>query len=168
MVFEDNNYRFCVKAALQILEEERKKLYSQSKSHAPMLYSGLHEFETRSVRELYFQAYLIEWIDVHWNMLDEVLKRHPEYTVDERKCMTLFFAEYFSGLVAECSNTGLLSKIAIPDLLKSKYKLLVSMIEMSDKWNENLNRLKIEKKKHREQFVRLIENHEKGNDIFGK
>lgn len=160
MVFRKNDYRFCVKASLQILQKEREKLCCDSVEHNPMIYSGLHEFESETLRKLYFQAYLVEWIDSHWETMDEVLERHREYSVNERRCMSVFFAEYFSQLISDCDNSGLLSKLAIPGLLKTKRKALGNMIETSDKWQENSARLKAERKKHKEQFAKLIEEYE--------
>lgn len=157
MVFFEKDYRFCVKASLQILREEREHLCYDSIEHNPTIYSGLHEFESASKRKLYFQAYLIEWIDNHWNNMADIMQRHKaEYTMDARKYMTVFFANYLSMLIDECNNKGALSKLAIPEMLKTKRKALLDMTEMADKWQENSDRLKAEKKKHKEQFARLL------------
>lgn len=159
-MLKKNEYRFCVRVSLQILQKEREKLCYDSTKHNPTIYSGLHEFESESLRKLYFQAYLVDWIDAHWDTMDEILDRHREYSVNERRCMNVFFAEYFSKLISECDSGGVLSKLAIPDLLKTKRKALANMIDTSDKWQENSARLKAERKKHREQFARLIEEYE--------
>ena len=158
MMFQDKDYRFCVKAALQILHKEREELCYDSIQHNPMIYSGLHEFESDSKRQLYFQAYLIEWIDDHWNDMTDILEEHKkEFTVNENRQMAVFFAEYLSRLVDECADKGTLSKLAIPDLLKAKRKSLIDMAEMAEHWQENSDKLKAEKKKHKEQFARLLE-----------
>ncbi len=165
MMFHEKDYRFCVKASLQILQEEREKLCYDSIQHNPMIYSGLHEFESDSKRKLYFQAYLIEWIDNHWNDMADIMERHKgEYTIDERKFITVFFADYLSRLIDECNDKGTLSKLAVPEMLKAKRKALLNMAEMSDKWQENSDRLKAEKKKHKEQFARLLAEAEKESE----
>ena len=157
MMFHENDYRFCVKASLQILRQECERLCRDSVDHQPMIYCGLHEFESSTKRKLYFQAYLVEWIDDHWNEMTDILEMHKrDFSADENKYMTVFFAEYFSRLLDECSDKSALSKLAIPELLKAKRKSLLDMARMSDHWQENSDRLKAEKKKHREQFARLL------------
>ena len=103
----EEDYRFCVTAALQIMQQQRKKLYQDCVEYEPTIYSGLHSSDSKSVRHLYFQSYFIEWISLHWESMIEILNRHDEYTVDQRKEMALFFAKYFSDLISECSSNGI-------------------------------------------------------------
>ena len=157
MMLRDTNYRFCVKASLQILRKGREKLCNDSIQHNPTIYSGLHEFQSETKKSLYFQAYLVEWIDNHWNdMTDLIQARKRDFNIDERKSMALFFSEYFSQLIKECENKGTLSKLAIHDLLKAKRRSLLKMAEMADAWQENYDKLEAEKKKHKEQFARML------------
>ena len=77
----EEDYRFCVTAALQIMQQQRKKLYQDCVEYEPTIYSGLHSSDSKSVRHLYFQSYFIEWISLHWESMIEILNRHDEYTV---------------------------------------------------------------------------------------
>lgn len=157
----EEDYRFCVTAALQIMQQQRKKLYQDCVEYEPTIYSGLHSSDSKSVRHLYFQSYFIEWISLHWESMIEILNRHDEYTVDQRKEMALFFAKYFSDLISECSENGLLSKLAIPELLKVQKRQLKEMILSSEKWEKNTNQLRVQMKKGKEQYQKLIQEAEK-------
>lgn len=163
-MFRQEDYRFCVKAALQIMQEQRKKLYDDCVHYEPTIYSGLHTSESDSVRSLYFQAYLVEWLNMHWEAMFEILKRHNEYTVNQRKEITLFFAEYFSEFISECSEKGLMSKLAIPELLKAQKNQLNEMILFSNKWEQNNNRLRVQMKKGKEQYLKLIQEAEENSE----
>ena len=67
----EEDYRFCVTAALQIMQQQRKKLYQDCVEYEPTIYSGLHSSNSKSVRHLYFQSYFIEWISLHWESMIE-------------------------------------------------------------------------------------------------
>jgi len=151
----NNDYRFTVKASLQIMREQREKLCSDCLDTGSGIYEGLHELKPEN-RCLYFQSYLTEWLDSHWECLDSVLGRHPEYTKDQQKQIILFFAEYFSKFLDDYDSSGIMSKLIIPDLLKAEQETLKDMIAINSKWEENLRKLKIEIKKHEEEFRKLI------------
>lgn len=157
MIFEEYDYRFCVNASLQVLQEERKKICLDTICYQPTIYQGLHEFESDSLRKLYFQTYLVEWVYDHWNMVSKLLGNHREFSKDEQKSMAVFFAEYFSQYIDMCSQQGVLSKLAMPIMLESTQKILYDMIECSENWQENIDRLKADQKRYREEFRRLIE-----------
>lgn len=80
---------------------------------------------------------------------------------NQRKEMALFFAKYFSDLISECSENGLLSKLAIPELLKVQKRQLKEMILSSEKWEKNTNQLRVQMKKGKEQYQKLIQEAEK-------
>ena len=159
---KDFDYRFCVMSSLQVLKDHREKLCTDSSyAHNSTIYNGLHEFESSSQRDLYFQLYLTEWLDTHWNKMNDLIDGNQEFRISAQKQMLLFFAEYFSKFIEECSSTGQLAKIAVPDLLKIKKKSLDDMIKVSERWKEQNEQLKSDSKKHREKFRRLIESKQK-------
>ena len=157
-MLKNYNYRFCVKASLQVMKEQRKKIYDDSQSNH-LIYSGLHE-TNEELQTLYFQYYLVEWLDSHWSRMQEILDNHPEYSIDQRRVFTLFYAEYFSRMMNSWMTTGVLSKMIIPDILQMQKETIQEMITLSEKWEQNSNKLKLLLKKHKEQFEYLIKKYE--------
>ena len=71
-MLKNYDYRFCVKASLQVMEEQRKKIYSDSCSNHS-IYSGLHEI-SGELQNLYFQQYLnLGSMTVHHCIQEEIL-----------------------------------------------------------------------------------------------
>ena len=155
-MLNQENYKFEVKASLQIMREQRDALRSACLNTGSGIYFGLHELKPE-VRNLYFQHYLTGWMDAHWTMLESVLDRHPEYSKDQQKLIILFFAKYFSEFLENYDSSGIMAKIMIPDVLKSTQEFLKDMLEANNIWEENFNKIKIEIKKHDEEFRRLIQ-----------
>ncbi len=159
-MFSNYDYRFCVKASLQVMKLQRAKICNDSSNgQNHLIYSGLHE-TNEDLQNLYFQYYLVEWLDDHWSNIHLILEKHPEYSVDQKKNFTLFFAEYFSKMIDEVSLSGTLSKLAIPNLLKIQKDSIQELIQYSEKWEQNSNKLKLLLKKHREQFKILLAQYE--------
>ena len=52
-MLKNYNYRFCVKASLQVMKEQRNRIYDDSQSNH-LIYSGLHE-TNEELQTLYFQ-----------------------------------------------------------------------------------------------------------------
>lgn len=152
------DYHFCVKASLQVMKEQRKNIYCDSKSNY-LIYSGLHE-TNEELQILYFQYYLVEWLDSHWIRMQEILDNHPEYSIDQRREFTLFYAEYFSKMMNSWVTTGVLSKKVIHDILQTQKETIQEIITISEKWEQNSNKLKLLLKKHKEQFEYLIKQSE--------
>ena len=92
--------------------------------------------------------------------MQEILDNHPEYSVDQRREFTLFYAEYFSRMMNSWVTTGVLSKMMIPDILQTQKETIQEMITFSEKWEQNSNKLKLLLKKHKEQFEYLIKQYE--------
>ena len=161
-MLRETDYRFCVTAALSIMQEQRAKIIQDSVLCEPTIYSGLHTSNSDALRNLYFQKYITEWISSHWEKMYEIFDRHPEYSVDSKREMILFFAEYFSIFLDECSKNGTLSKLAIPELLEIQKKQVNELIDSADKWEQNSNRLRVQMKKNTEQYLKLIQEAEKG------
>lgn len=157
-MLKNYDYRFCVKASLQVMKEQRENIYYDSCNNY-LIYSGLHE-TNEELQSLYFQYYLIEWLDNHWNRMQKILESHPEYSIDQRREFTLFYAEYFSKIMTSWATTGVLSKMMIPDVLQTQKETIQEMIDFSEKWEQNSNTLKLLLKKHKEQFEHLIKKYE--------
>ncbi len=155
-MLNQENYRFEVKASLQIMREQREALCSASLNTGSGIYLGFHELKPE-IRHLYFQHYLTGWFDAHWSTLESVLDRHPEYSKDQQKLIILFFAEFFTEFLENYDSSGIMAKVMIPDLLKSEQETLKELLEANNKWEENFNKIKIEIKKHDEEFRRLIQ-----------
>lgn len=151
------DYRSCVKISLEVFEKEREKLCADSSSeHNATIYNGLHEFESDNLRDLYFDAYITEWLDMHWNEMMKILDSHDEYKISKRREIILFFARYLSELVENCSETKIFTNIVVSDILKMKKKELDELIEDSEKWQKYAELLKADRKKHKEIYKRLM------------
>lgn len=159
-MFEEENYRFCTRLSLQIMREQRECLCHDSTQHGVALYTALHETNPQ-VRHLRFQYYLVDWFDNHWNNLRSLLDRHPEYTVDQKKQITLFFAERFVGLLDMMSESVSMADLCIPDLLSIRKTILKKMIETSEKWEKKSDEFCLQNKKCEEQFKALIMQYDK-------
>lgn len=155
-MFNEDNYRFCTKLSLQIMHDQRERMSRDSIEKDVDLYMALHEMDPH-VRDLRFQYYVVKWFDGHWSTLQSLLKHHPEYTVDERKQITLFFAERFAGLLDKLSESVVMVNLGIPDLLKVRRDILCEMIEMTEKWEKSNSEFRLQMKKHEEQYRALIE-----------
>lgn len=154
----EQNYKDCVGLSLCVMQELRYKIYKDSKEHYSVIYNGLHESESNNVRDLYFQAYEMEWLDSHWDVLTDLLKRHKnDYKKSAQQDITLFFAEYFSSFMSELDDTTSLAKVAMRELIVAQKAAIEQMIEYSDNWEEKNNQLKVNLKKHKEHFKKLIE-----------
>lgn len=140
------------------MKEQRNRIYDDSQSNH-LIYSGLHE-TNEELQTLYFQYYLVEWLDNHWSRMQEILENHSEYSIDQKREFTLFYAEYFSKMMNSWVTTGVLSKMMIPDILQTQKETIQEMITFSEKWEQNSNKLKLLLKKHKEQFEYLIKQYE--------
>lgn len=155
----EQNYKNCVSFSLRVMRELRYKIYKDSKEHYSVIYNGLHESESDNVRDLYFQTYEMEWLDSHWDVLTDLLNRHKnDYKKSAQQDITLFFAEYFSAFMTELDDADPLAKVAMRELLKKQKTVIEQMIMYSDNWEEKNNQLKVNLKKHKEHFKKLIEN----------
>ena len=146
-MLKNYDYRFCVKASLQVMKEQRENIYFDSCNNH-LIYSGLHETNEK-LQSLYFQYYLIEWLDSHWSRMQEILESHQEYSIDQKKEFTLFYAEYFSNMMTSWTMTGILSKLMIPNILQTQKEAIQEMLIFSEKWEQNSNKLKLLLKKHK-------------------
>lgn len=151
----EQNYREYVRLSLHVMKELRYKIYKDSKEHYSGIYTGLHESESDNVRDLYFQAYEMEWLDTHWTILTNLLNQN--YKKNTQRDITLFFAERFSSFMSELDNASLFAKLAMRELVKVQKEDIEQMIAVSSKWEEKNNQLKVNLKKHKEHFKKLIE-----------
>lgn len=156
------DYKQTSAIALDIMKSSRKKLFDDVMKHNSTIFEGLHEFSSDNVRDLYFDAYTMEWLDSHWKELTEHLKLHSrEYSSSEQCDITLFFANFFSDFIMEFDNGSDLSKIATHELIKAKRESLDQMLLLSSEWEERSNKMRVELKKNKEHFKRLIDNAKK-------
>ena len=168
-----NDYKSSVNLSLNVLCEQRKKLYTDTMTHYSTVYMGLHEFESDTVRNLYFESYQMEWLDNHWNQMRYFLTRSKgEYPIDSQKDITAFFADALSVFIDEyTAKDGALYAVSMSELLKIKKESLNAMIEASERWEEKSNLLQVDLQKHREHYNKLIANAKKrkednGNGLF--
>ena len=146
------DYRKNVKVALKIMQLQRAALHHDVMRHYSVLYNGLHELDSQKVRTLYFDAYLLEWIDQHWEKLAKNVQNCSRK--DQREMIT-FFASYFSELMQ--ITIGKASYAAAPELLKAQLASISQLIELTDEWDERNNQLQVNLKKHKYHYKKLIE-----------
>ena len=156
MIFKQD-YRKCVSLSLDIMKQQRERLFKDTLDHHSVIFSGLHEYRSKSTRELYFQEYIIEWMNDHWGSLNEYLKKYKkEMTINEQRDITLFFAEYFSVLLDDEDISHNMSCEVMHEMMKIKQAAISEMISYSDKWEEKNNKLNVDLKKNKEQFERML------------
>lgn len=153
----ERNYKDCVRASLYVMQKLRDKICKDTREHYSVIYNGLYERESEKVRDLYFQAYDMEWLDSHWKELTRLLKQRENcYRESERQEITLFFAEYFSNFMSEVNHSSCYAKAAMPELIAAQKQVVEQMILFSDQWEERSNQLKVNLKKHKEHYKQLI------------
>ena len=152
-----HDYRKSVLLSLKIMHQQREQICNDTLGHYSVIYNGLHEYRSENTRELYFQAYLTEWADRHWLILNEYLSRKKnEMTRNEQRDTVAFFADYYSQLIEEIDKVQNSSGDVMHELLNIKRSAINEMISYSDKWEEKNNKLQVELKKNKEQFERMI------------
>lgn len=159
-MLNDFDYRFCTKASLQVMQIGRQKIYEDMLNREYIIYRGLHELDAKR-RLLYFQYYIVIWLEEHWGNMQKILAGHPEYSVDQRKQITLFWAKYYGKMIDDWQVSGVLSKMILPDLLKAQKEGIEELIRFSEEWESRSNKLKLLLAKHKEQFEVLIRRYEK-------
>jgi hypothetical protein len=101
----------------------------------------------------------VKWLNHHWEIFDANITSSG-LKENDRKIMLLFFAEYFSDMIKECGSEGLLSKLIIPKLLENKIQVLNELINSAEEFRFAMNKLKLDNKKHDEQFNAFIKKYE--------
>lgn len=151
------DYRKCVSMSLNIMRNQRESIFNDTIEHYSAIYNGLHEFHSVKTRELYFQAYIIEWTDKHWLLLNEYMIKHKnDMMKNEQRDMTMFFADFFSFFLDEIGDRRSFSCETMHEMIKVKQSAINEMIRYSDKWEEKNNKLQVELKKNKEQFERML------------
>lgn len=149
------DYRFTVHLSLLIMKRLRQEIYNKCLLTDTNLYMGLHEIDDQ-LRTLRFQYTVLDWVDSHWWELHNILDAHSEYTVDQKKEITLFFAQYYSKMIDNLELSGTFSKVGTNDLIKMQKQILTELISTGEHWEENSRRLRLEMKKHEEEYNHLI------------
>ena len=156
------DYRREVRISLSILKKERSELFRDISKRYSVIFEGLHEISSETVRALYFQAYFMEWLDRHWTELSATMNDPAEnLNIDEKKNTTLFFARYFTGLIDELCDISAVAGSASQPLLKAKKRTIEDMISFAGCWEEKSNQLKVDQKKHKAHFLQIIEHAKK-------
>lgn len=142
--------------SLQILQEQRQRLTEDSINLQSGIGIGLHMPGKGEsfVQDLYFQQYSVNWLNQHWERMHNILEKHSEYTQDQRKDITVFFAEYFKNLFMEY---GQATPLLIPNLLKIKKEAIDNLLKYADKREQNSNSLRKDLVKHKEQYQKMID-----------
>ena len=154
----ERNYKDCVRISLYVMKELRNKICTDSEKHYSVIYNGLHESESENVRNLYFQAYEMEWLDSHWDVLTDLLKQYRKQCgKGQEQEVTVFFAEYFSSILSEIDTHSGIKKAAMREIITAQKEAIEQMIKYADHWEEHRNQLKVNLKKHKEYYRRLIE-----------
>ena len=148
------DYRKNVKASLSVMQMQRLAVYQDVKRHYSALYNGLHEQDSEKVRALYFEAYHLEWLDLHWEKLAQMMQHSRK---KEQQDMAAFFAVYFSELMQNSAGNGMAASIAAPELLRAQLTTVKQLIECSDQWDEKNNQMQVNLKKHKAHYKKLIE-----------
>lgn len=140
-MFEKNDYRFCIKASLQVMKKQRTDIYENSINNY-YVRRGLYEKDEKR-QMLCFQSYSLEWLGNHWVCLRDIFDNHLEYSTDQKRDFALFYAEFFSKFLDLWRTTGALSKLAIPDILQTLKNAVEELIMCSDKWEEKSKKLEL-------------------------
>ena len=148
------DYRSNVLISLRIMRQLREKLYEDTMRHYSGLYNGLHEPDSERVRALYYEAYLLEWLDQHWEQMAYYLRNRSK---KEQRDMTVFFASFFSELMQKAQDEEAKSSASLSELLKAQLASVNQLIECSDAWDERNNQLQVNLKKHKYHYKKLIE-----------
>lgn len=153
-----DDYRYCIKVSLAILEELRNKLTDDSIHLAPDIRTALHKSgdNQRSVRDLYFLRYCVSWLDSHWKLVQRKLNEDTKHSIDEKRKMIQLFAEHFKDLLGKCLNTEIFFAEIIPSILETQNAAIDEMLKSAEKNDENFRRLYSEMAKHEEWFERKI------------
>ena len=155
--------RFCYRLTLQVFQDFRQKLINDTIQKSPFIRSGLHN-QSESTKKLYFERYLIEWLDEHWNEMLRLLKKEQNehsLTVNGKREYSLFFAKYFIGMIQNLQNTSFYAQLAVSDIIKIKIKSLNELLQYSQKWEENCNVLEADLQAHEDEYKQLIKKYSK-------
>lgn len=151
----DYDYRFCIKASLQVMSEGRQKICYDTFNREYLIYMGLYESDPVK-QDLYFQYYEIKWLEQHWINMQTILEKHMEYSKDQRRQMILFFAKNYSEMIDKWKNSGQLSNLIIPNILQELENAIQELLHFSENCDKNMNKLKLMLQKSKKQFEELI------------
>lgn len=151
----NKNYRFSVNASLQVMKAQREKICNDCFSGDYWIYRGLYETDDET-QKLHFQYYLLKWLDDHWNEMQTILASHNEYSIDQKKEITLFFAQYFSKMIDVISKSGIMSTLMIPELLQVQKESIQTLLQYEEKWEDNSNQIRLLLSKQKTMFKRML------------
>ena len=161
------DYRYYANESLKIMKEQRKQICNDTINCEVNIYSGLHTViqseSDKILRNLYFELYILNWLDSHWNYMQNELNNHNEYTTIQKKEITLFFTKYLIVFLKDIKASGNVP-LSMPVFLKSKIESLRNLIRYNSNWEKNLQEIKLLIKKQQEQFKMEISNYEKDKE----
>lgn len=153
----DQSYKIAVKASLQVLSEQRKKICNDCISKQGDIFMGLYE-PSQEERKLYYQKYTIHWLDDHWEGMMALLEKYSfNLSSDERKELLGFFAHYFSEYMVSVKNQSIYADLAVRDILRVKEEHINGLLNLAGNCDVHLNELKLDLKKHDAFFKKRIE-----------
>lgn len=150
------NYKLWYNLVLQVLEEQRMQICKDSCEREYNIYSGVHSENPK--RSLHFDCYVMTWLDQHWNKFSDLMDKHKESfpNYDWHKCHKIFAKNFKEMLIGEENLTSFSNGELISELLKTKERSLHELIEVSNRYDENFNSLKLEATKHKDIFEKKL------------
>ena len=145
--------------SLSIMHDMRKKLISNMLEKEPEIYLGLHTSDNDSVRKLYYDKYLLTWLDDHWTQLEEFIKEvYGGHNIHEKEVKNLkeYFITYFKEFNESMGRTTSRGTYMLSEI-KVKIEAFNEMIGLNDVWDKNLGKLRVDRKKHEEEYKRMVE-----------
>ena len=148
---------FSVKASLQTLREQRNIIVTDSLNDGYDIYMGLHKSGVE--RMLHFDKYIITWLDEHWNtfcnLCDENGMDYLEY--QRYEIITAFAKRFFEMLVGVEKQQSFSNAELTLKCIKLKKQCLDELLDIASKNQRNIEKLKLEARKHAHWFEKEIE-----------
>ena len=149
---------------LDTLKTQRDVMYNDSVNGKYELMHGLRE-KNHAVYNLYCEKYRLIWIDSHWNTIYEFIQKKLHYEPDKREVIDYFAENFRQFIEPKGFNNKELTKFFF-DRLENEISIIKDMIELNDKHNENLNKLRNLSDIHKSEFEKII--NQKLNEINSK
>lgn len=152
---QDDGYRFRVRLSLQVMQEKRRKICEDTLQETSSLAMGLYG-QDADLRSMYLQMYVLEWLKSHWDSMQEILDRHRERPLDERRQDAAFFAGCYGRMIDGWRLSGELSGVLLPELLEAQKKVTQEIINRGNIWEQKCQELKVMIMKQKAEFAQLI------------
>lgn len=141
---------------MDVLRNQRYKLCDLTIMKNPKVYCGLRE-KSASTRRVHYQLVIVEWLDEHWEELDNELNKRKNITNNDKKATIKLFAnEFLNFLKNDYRYKGVLQEENIKEMLKVYKETMDQLKEVADNCDYNMWELKAMRKKHEEQFRDML------------